>query len=91
MDVANPRDAPLVLGVHRFFPHEFLASILHMNAEEQQAAKERFADQVDAEQDGAKAAMTPEQREAQRLEWIEANKAAEKFLVSETARKGKGR
>lgn len=69
------------------FPPEFLASISHMNAEEQQAAKEKFADQIIAAQERAKAAMTPEQREAQSQEWIEANKAAEKVLASEAAKK----
>ena len=66
------------------FPPEWLASISHLSAGEQGKAQIDWANQVDAM---IEASMTPETREAQRLESIEVSKVQERFLAKMAPKK----
>jgi hypothetical protein len=68
-------------------PPQWLASISRLPAGEQEGARIYWANQMEAAMEVAKASMTPEEREAQRLEAIEVGKVQERFLANLAAKK----
>jgi hypothetical protein len=56
-------------------------------AGEQEGARNYWANQMEAAMEAAKASMTSEEREAQRLEAIEVGKVQERFLANLAAKK----
>jgi hypothetical protein len=66
------------------FPPQFLASISHLPAKEQENAKTEWANDMEAM---VEASMTPEALEAQRLQRIEVGKIQERFLAKLAAKK----
>lgn len=65
-------------------PPQFLASISHLSAQEQEKAKTDWVNQMEAM---IEASMTPEAHEAQRLELIEVGKIQQRFLAKMAAKK----
>jgi predicted secreted protein len=76
----------LPLGYQKMmtFPPEWLATISHLSAGEQEKAKTDWANQMDAM---IEASVTPEAREAQRLEMMEVGKVQQRFLAKMAAKK----
>jgi hypothetical protein len=66
------------------FPPQFLASISHLPAREQEKAKTEWANDMEAM---VEASMTPEALEAQRLQRVEVGKIQERFLAKLAAKK----
>lgn len=66
------------------FPPEWLATISHLSAGEQEETKSRWASQIEATME---ASMTPEEHEAQRLQAIEVGKVQERFFAKMAAKK----
>ena len=69
------------------FPPQWLASISHLPAGEQEKARTNWANQMEAAMEAGQASMTMEAREAQRLEAVEVGKVQERFLANLAAKK----
>jgi hypothetical protein len=69
-------------GFHKIiqFPPEWVASISHLSAEEQEETKKGLANQVIQMEKAREAHMTPERREAERLQALEIGRVQKRFL-----------